>query len=109
MTIAISFLIILLLVTALTARWSSTRARRRTLTFLTRVSALPAIGAAAPHRSGRGPAVADDAPVEARIYFLEVYREGRRRRAAATRASGDRIARSLPTLSLEHPRPARGA
>ena len=108
MIIAISFFIILLLVTAVTARWSSARARRRTVTFLMRVAALPAIGAAAPHRSGRARS-APDAPVEARIYFLEVYRDARRRRAAATRASSERIARSLPTLSLDHPRPARGA
>jgi hypothetical protein len=105
--VAISFLIILLLVTAVTARWSSARARRRTVTFLARVSALPAIGAAA-HRSGPTSAT-PETHVEARIYFLEVYRDARRRRAAATRSSGDRLARSLPTLSLEHPRPARGA
>ena len=107
MIVAIGFFIILLFVTGVTARWSSARARRRTVNFLTRVAALPAIGTGVVRSEGRP---ADAEPLgEARIYFLDVYRDARRRRGVATRPSAERLPRSLPALSLEHPRPAHGA
>jgi hypothetical protein len=106
--VAFGFLIILLFVTAVTARWSSARARRRTVTFLTRVAALPAIGAST-RRSHRASSTTTAPGGEARLYFLDVYRDARRRRGVAVRSADDRLPRSFPTLSLEHPRAGRGA
>jgi hypothetical protein len=103
--ISVAFILSLMTATAITARWSSARARRRMAAFLSRVAALPSIETR--HRAGR----AVDAvrpPTEARLYFLDAYRGARVRRARAAGAQG-RMPRSVPTLSFEHPRPARGA
>jgi hypothetical protein len=105
--IAISavFILSLMVATAITARWSSARARRRMTAFLSRVAALPSIETKL--RAGR---VVDEVrpPTEARLYFLDAYRGARVRRARAAGPEG-RMQRSVPTLSFEHPRPARGA
>jgi hypothetical protein len=103
--ISVVFILILMVATAITARWSSARARRRMTAFLSRVAALPSIETK--QRAGR----AIDAvrpPTEARLYFLDAYRGARVRRARAA-SSEARLQRSVPTLSFEHPRPARGA
>jgi len=105
--IAISavFILSLMVATAITARWSSARARRRMTAFLSRVAALPSIETKL--RAGR---VVDEVrpPTEARLYFLDAYRGARVPRARAAGPEG-RMQRSVPTLSFEHPRPARGA
>jgi hypothetical protein len=101
--ISVVFVAVLALVIALTARWASARARRQMTAFLARVAALPSIDT-----KGRAGRSADATrpphpPTEARLYFLDAYR------AARAKPAPTRLASTVPTLSLEHPRPARGA
>jgi hypothetical protein len=101
--ISVVFVPVLALAIAVSARWSSARARRQMTSFLARVATLPSMDT----RRRSGPAA--DAmrpprpPTEARLYFLDAYRPARSKTAPT------RLPSTVPTLSLEHPSPARGA
>ncbi|MDQ1380532.1 MAG: hypothetical protein QOJ71_1251 [Actinomycetota bacterium] len=104
--VVVALVVVAALVSALAARWSSARARRQMTAFLARVAALPSIDT----KSGTGRDADTMLPsrpsTEARLYFLDAYR------AARTETRSTRLARTrrtVPTLSLEHPSPARGA
>lgn len=102
------FLLVLAGTTWVTARWSSARARRRMTLLGARVAEVPSIAT----RGATTTSVllqASRPTAEARIFFLDVYREQRSRSCSASVASPGKDPTAIPTLSYEHPRPARGA
>ena len=104
--IALGFLLAIVGTAVVTARWASARARRRMECLAAVLADVPSIASRTVPSPGSPAGVRTAA--DARVFFLEAYRG---RRAAARRADARSLgsAVAIPTISLEHPRPARGA